>query len=151
MATHTQSYPVFSGRAHHALDGKNRTTIPSGWRPDAPLPLWLVPHSDGTCLLALPLEEFRAVPDKVNALTHLDAEDRQHFIDNFFSSAEEVTPDSQGRFVIPPQFCEQLRLKGEVVFAGANKQFKIYAPAVFEQIDTQRRAHTRSIGKQVQL
>lgn len=151
MATQTQSYPVFSGRARHALDAKNRTTIPSGWRPDAPLPLWLVPHSDGTCLLGLPLEEFRAVPAKVNALTHLDAEDRQNFIDNFFSSAEQVTPDAQGRFVIPPQFCKDLGLDDEVVLAGANTQFKIYAPAVFEKLDTQRRAQTRSIGKQVQL
>lgn len=151
MATQTQSYPVFSGRARHALDGKNRTTIPSGWRPDAPLPLWLVPQSDGSCLLALPQDEFRAVPSRVNALTHLDAEERQNFIDNFFSSAEQVTPDAQGRFVIPPQFCKDLGLGSEVVFAGADTKFKIYAPAVFDKLDAQRRAQTRPIGKQVQL
>jgi len=151
MATHTQSNSSFFGRAHHTLDGKNRTTLPSSWRPEKPSPLFLVPHSDGQCLLGLPPEEFYAVEAKVNALTHIDPDDRQQFIDNFFSSAEQVTPDGQGRFVIPPQFCEQLGFKDEVVFAGAHKQFKIYAPAVFEIVDTQRRTQTRSIGKQVQL
>ena len=151
MATELQSYPVFSGRARHALDSKNRTTIPSQWRPKTPAPRWLVPQSDGQCLLALPYEEFRAVPAKVNALAQMDPEDRQNFIDLFFSEAQEVTPDAQGRFVIPQHFCEELGLKEWVCMAGADSKFKIWNPEVFERFLAERRTQTRSIGKQAQL
>jgi MraZ protein len=129
MTVQPPSYPLFSGRVHHALDQKNRTTIPVGWRPTEPAPLWLVPQTDGLCLLAMPYEEFKAVPARVNAQTQLDPEDRQHFIDLFFAEAEEVTPDKQGRFVIPTHFCEKLKLSGEIVLSGADSKIKIWNPA----------------------
>jgi division/cell wall cluster transcriptional repressor MraZ len=151
MASQPQSYPVFSGRVRHALDPKNRTTIPSNWRPEKPAPLWLVPQSDGLCLLALPHDEFRAVPAKVNTLAHMDPEERQDFIDLFFSEAQEVTPDSQGRFVIPQHFCEQLKLKDWVCLSGADSKFKIWNPDEFDRFLAERRTQTRSIGKQAQL
>lgn len=151
MTTPTQSYPVFSGRVRHALDQKNRTTIPVGWRPTEPAPLWLVPQTDGQCLLAMPYAEFKAVPGRVNALAQLDPEERQNFIDLFFSEAEEVTPDKQGRFVIPVHFCEELKLAGEIVLSGADSKFKIWNPDVYDQFVTDRRAGRRSVGKQVQL
>jgi division/cell wall cluster transcriptional repressor MraZ len=151
MASQLHSYPVFSGRVRHALDPKNRTTIPSNWRPEKPAPLWLVPQSDGLCLLALPYEEFRAVPAKVNTLAHMDPEERQDFIDLFFSEAQEVTPDSQGRFVIPQHFCEQLKLKDWVCMSGADSKFKIWNPDEFDRFLAERRTQTRSIGKQAQL
>lgn len=91
------------------------------------------------------------MPAKVNALTTMDPEERQDFIDLFFSEAMEVTPDSQGRFVIPQHFCEQLGLKDEVCLAGADSKFKIWAPTAFEQFLAERRSQTRSIGKQAQL
>jgi MraZ protein len=151
MADPTQLYPIFSGRARHALDAKNRTTIPVGWRPEKPTPLWIVPQSDSSCLLAMPEAEFRAVPARVNALTHLDAEERQDFIDIFMSEAEQVTPDGQGRFVIPPRFCEKLGLRGEVVLSGADAKFKIWKPEDFEQFLTDRLSRARTVGKQAQV
>jgi MraZ protein len=151
MADPTQSYPLFSGRARHALDAKNRTTIPVAWRPATPAPLWLVPQTDGSCLLAMPEEEFRAVPKRVNALTQLDPEDRQDFIDVFMAEAEQVQPDAQGRFVIPPRFCEKLGLKGEVVLSGADAKFKIWQPAVFDRFLADRLTRARTVGKQVQV
>lgn len=151
MDPHIPSYPVFSGRVRHALDGKNRTTIPVAWRPEEPAPLWLVPQTDGACLLAMPSTEFRAVPARVNALSHLDAEDRQHFIDLFFAEAQEVTPDKQGRFVIPEHFCAELKLAEEIILSGAESKFKIWNPTAFERFRAQRRSATRGVGKQVQL
>ena len=99
----------------------------------------------------MPFEEFKAVPARVNALTHLDPEERQDFIDLIFSEAQEVTPDKQGRFVIPEHFCTQLKLRGEIVLSGADTKIKIWNPEVFEAFLAQRRNGTRGVGKQVQL
>lgn len=151
MADPTQSYPLFSGRARHALDAKNRTTIPVGWRPEKPTPLWIVPQSDDACLLAMPEGEFRDVPARVNKLTHLDPSERQDFIDVFMSEAEQVVPDAQGRFVIPPRFCEKLGLRGEVMLTGADQKFKIWQPEAFERFLADRSPRSRSVGKQVQV
>jgi division/cell wall cluster transcriptional repressor MraZ len=151
MVTPIQSYPVFSGRMRLALDPKNRTTIQAGWRPEKPAPLWLVPHSGEKCLLAMPEEEFRSVPARVNALTHYSPEERQDYIDLFFAEAEKVTPDSQGRFVIPQHFCDELNLKEWVLLAGADTKFKIWNPDEYERYRAEHLARTRSIGKQAQL
>lgn len=151
MPAQTQSYPLFSGRARHALDAKNRTVIPVGWRPKKPASLWLVTQSDAACLLAMPYEEFKAVPGRVNARADIDPEERQHFIDYFYSEAHEVTPDGQGRFVIPEHFCTELKLRGEVVLAGAESKFKIWNPTAFEQFRTDRHPVRRGVGKLVQL
>lgn len=151
MPAQSQSYPLFSGRVRHALDAKNRTVIPVHWRPKKSAPLWLVTQSDIACLLAMPYEEFKAIPGRVNERKDVDPEVRQHFIDYFFSEAHEVTPDAQGRFVIPEHFCSELKLKGEVVLAGADAKFKIWNPAAFEQFRTDRHPVRRDVGKLVQV
>ncbi len=151
MSSKSPAYPLFSGRARHALDGKNRTVIPVGWRPKKPAPLWLATQSDGACLLAMPYDEFKSVPARVNARADIEPEERQHFIDYFYSEAHEVTPDGQGRFVIPEHFCKDLKLRGEVVLAGAEAKFKIWNPATFEEFRTGGHATRRGVGKLVQL
>ncbi|MEO8353535.1 MAG: hypothetical protein ABI680_17540 [Chthoniobacteraceae bacterium] len=151
MPASDSTYPLFSGRVRHALDAKNRTTIPAGWRPARPAPLWLVPQSDGSCLLAMPYEEFKAIPARVNSLTHIDAEDRQNFIDLIYAEAEQVTPDKQGRFVIPEHFCRELTLSGEIILTGAESKLKIWNPEAFEAFRSRRRTETRNVGKLAQL
>jgi len=151
MATQVPAYPLFFGQARHSLDAKNRTVIPAGWRPEEPSPLWLVPQSDRACLLAMPLAEFKAVPARVNANVNLDPEARQDFLDVLFAEVETVTPDKQGRFVIPDKFCTELKLRNEVVFAGADTKFKIWNVDAFETFLAQRRTNIRNVGKYVQL
>lgn len=142
---------MFWGRVRHALDAKNRTVIPATWRPEEPASLWLVPQSDHACLLAMPYEEFRAIPDRVNARADLNPERRKRFIDWFFAEAQEVTPDKQGRFVIPEHFCADLNLRTEVVLAGSEAKFKIWNVEVFDKVHAEYRVDTRDIGKEVQL
>ena len=151
MATHAPAFPIFSGRVRHALDAKNRTVIPAAWRPEEPAPLWLVPQSDRSSLLAMPERVFEAVEGTVNANPNLDPEQRQAFLELFFSEAQTVTPDKQGRFVIPEQFCAELKLRNEVLFAGAQSKFKIWNVAAFESFEAERRPTIRTVGRAVQL
>lgn len=149
MATNPTSYPLFSGTVRHALDPKNRTTIPSDWRPETPAPIWLVPQSDHECLLAMPEEEFRAVPARVEALPDFSAEERAAFLDLFFADAEKVVPDKQGRFVIPERFCESLKLQGEIVLSGAHAKFKIWHPPAWSAFVERRRSEGRQVARHI--
>lgn len=151
MATQDPSYPLFAGRVRHSLDAKNRTVIPANWRTRDPAPLWLVPQTDHACLLAMPFDEFNAIPARVNARTDLNPKARQNFIDWLFAEAQEVIPDKQGRFVIPEHFCAELELRNEVVLAGASAKFKIWNVASFDKFHAEQRQNTRAIGEEVQL
>ena len=58
MATTIQNdpAPVFMGEFCHAIDGKNRITIPSAWRPAEKkgTELFLIPSSSANCLTVMP-------------------------------------------------------------------------------------------------
>ncbi len=56
MAENTQNNaaPVFMGEFCHAIDGKNRITIPSPWRFAEEVELFLIPSTSSNCLSGRP-------------------------------------------------------------------------------------------------
>src|SRR5690348_7664674 len=84
--------PMYVGEFCHAIDGKNRITIPSEWRPadEKEVELFLIPSSTAKCLTVLPraaLDEIRAkaakLPgaQKTAALRRIGAQSRQVTLD----------------------------------------------------------------------
>ena len=57
------SVPTFVGEFCHAVDGKNRITLPAKWRTSEETELFLMPGATAHCLRILPsnaLDEIRA-------------------------------------------------------------------------------------------
>ena len=49
-----KALPIFSGEFRHALDDKNRITIPSRWRQGESDEFFVVPNPAKPCLTAMP-------------------------------------------------------------------------------------------------
>lgn len=59
----------------------------------------------------------------------------------FFPKAEECILDSQGRFILPQEFMENLDFKEEVLIIGAGDHFEIWDIKLWEK-------HQERLGKQ---
>jgi MraZ protein len=142
--------PIFSGEFRHALDSKNRVTIPSRWRRDHDKEeFFLVSNPLKSCLTAMPPEVFQAVGE--DAKTRVPPDKRQDFIRSFYAHAQHTSLDKQGRVLVTEEQCRAANLKGEVVMAGALDRFEIWSPAAWEQFREGEKANYLEVARQIGL
>jgi MraZ protein len=117
--------PVFMGEFCHAIDGKNRITIPSEWRPadQRETELFLMPSSSANCLAVMPRAALDRIRAKANELTGTQ---RTAALRRLGSQSRQVTLDKHGRLSLPEEFCRQLKLSGNVTLSGVVETFEIW-------------------------
>jgi MraZ protein len=126
---------TFSGEFRHALDGKNRITIPADWRRIVPETevdeFFVIPDKSNHFLFAMPPKDFHGVREVVNSNTALSAVERQTFIRGFYAKARRCVLDRQGRLVLPEEQCRQAGLQEEVLLVGVHNKFEIWNPEAY--------------------
>jgi len=132
MATNSTASIIFSGDFRHALDAKKRITIPAKWRCGDADEFYLVPHQKENCLVAMPPEELKRVPEMIAASGASLAEQRI-FTRQFYSKGQTCAADKQGRLLLPEVHCRQAGLADEVVLVGTNARFEIWNPEAWEK------------------
>ena len=127
--------PKFAGEFRHAMDAKNRVTIPSRWRRGDVEEFFAIPNLKGGFLMVMPPAEFTRQAEKVEHDQSLKPEERARFLRQFSSKAQHVTGDKQGRIVLPDEQCRLLNLRGEVVLVGNFFRFEIWDPRRWQKAD----------------
>ena len=125
--------PNFTGNFRHAMDAKNRVTIPSRWRRGEVEEFFAIPNLKGGFLMVMPPAEFTRLAEKVEHDQSLKPEERAKFLRQFSSMAQQVTGDKQGRIVLPDEQCRVLKLRDEVVLVGNYLRFEIWDPGKWEK------------------
>lgn len=134
MAT-TDDELIFSGEFLHALDEKNRVTIPSDWRSETgPTEFFVVPDQRGEFLMVMPAREFRRVNDVVSANPAISPQEKRSFVRQFYSRSRKCNMDRQGRMLIPEEHRKQVGLKGEVMMVGTQARFEVWDPARWTRV-----------------
>lgn len=127
MAKSTPTPTVYAGEFRHAVDAKHRVTVPSRWRSGSDNEeFFAVPDPAGNFLMILPPHEFDRVKSDVEANTAIAPSDRRKFIRRFYSLAQLVSVDKQGRILLPEEYCRRLGLDGEVVLIGSHSRMEIW-------------------------
>ena len=120
---------MWQGQYEHAIDAKGRTSVPARFR-DA----IAGPHEGGfvitsgldPCLVAYPLEEWRAFEEKLSKLPRFDP----HVVKLrriYVSAAVETQIDSQGRVLVPPTLRAYASLEKDVVWAGMGRYAELWS------------------------
>ena len=125
--------PIYAGEFRHAMDAKNRVTIPSRWRRGDLDEFFAIPNLKGGFLMVMPPAEFKRLADKVEHDAGLKPEERAKFMRQFSSRAQHLIGDKQGRIVLPDEQCKQLNLHGEVVLVGNYTRFEIWDPKKWQK------------------
>ncbi len=120
---------VFTGNYEHTIDEKNRLAIPAKFRSR------LDSERDGRCFVLVPGQSentlwiytergFEKIAERSEP-TFTPSKDRLRWEQMFYSSAETLEPDTQGRIVIPPRMLSRAGLGREVVICGVRDHLEI--------------------------
>ena len=121
---------MFIGEYAHALDNKNRIVIPSKFREGLGEKFVLTKGLDG-CLYAYPMTEWMILEEKLKKLP-LTSKDARAFVRFFFSGANEIEVDKQGRGLIPQNLLEYASLEKEIVSIGVSTRIEIWGKEKWE-------------------
>lgn len=116
---------MFIGEYEHALDSKNRIIIPSKFREEIGDNFVLTKGLDG-CLYAYPLNEWKVLEEKLKKLP-LTSKDARAFVRFFFSGANEISIDKQGRALIPQNLIKYADINKELVSIGVSTRIEIWS------------------------
>ncbi len=118
---------MFIGEYGHAVDNKNRMIIPSKFREGLGEKFVLTKGLDG-CLYAYPMSEWTIMEEKLKKLP-LTSKDARAFVRFFFSGANEIEIDKQGRGLIPQNLLEYASIEKEIVSIGVSTRIEIWSKA----------------------
>src|SRR3954470_8655935 len=128
--------PFYAGEFRHAIDEKNRITIPARWRRDRTEEFIILPEASHQFLMVMAPEEFSRMSAAAEITTQISARDRRVFFRLLHARAEHGVSDRQGRLVLPEDLCKKLNLKGEVALVGGRGRFEIWNLARWKQANT---------------
>ena len=118
------------GEYEHAVDDKNRLTIPAKFRQAFADGVFVAKGLD-PCLLVYTRAGWNSfVEDRLAELDAFSHEARQ-MSRFFFAGAIETELDRQGRFVLTPPLIAHAKLRREVVVAGVRDHLEIWDAAAW--------------------
>ncbi len=131
---------IFTGYYEHSIDAKNRLAIPSKIRGQ------LNPRRDGKALVLVPGQppntlwlytqnHFEELAGQVDSALIPD-DNRLPWEQIFFSFAEYLEPDAQGRILLPERMTARAGLERDVVICGVRDHLEIWPRRAFEEIIT---------------
>lgn len=116
---------MFIGEYQHAIDSKNRIIIPTKFRDKLDNEFIVTKGLDG-CLYIYTKTEWAVMEEKLKSLP-LTSKDARAFVRFFFSGANEVTIDKQGRALLPQNLCEYASIHKEIVSIGVSTRIEIWS------------------------
>lgn len=118
------------GEHEHALDDKNRVTLPAKYRQEFAAGVFVARGID-PCLLVYPPDGWnRFVEERLAGLNPFSREARQ-MSRHVFANAIETGLDKQGRIMLPAALLEHAKLERDVVVAGVNDHLELWEPAAW--------------------
>ena len=127
---------MFRGRYQHTIDPKGRLSVPAKFR-DALASLGndLVVVPNEHSLEVHPLEEWTRMEDKLNEQPRFAPEVRE-LSRLYISRAKDVTLDSAGRILLPPDTRREAGLAKDVTLVGGGRRmFEVWDRQRFEEYE----------------
>ena len=143
--------PFYAGEFRHAIDEKNRITIPARWRRDGPEEFIILPEANHQFLLVMSPEEFSRMSAAAESNPQISASDRRVFFRQLHSRAQHGSSDRQGRLVLPEEVCKKLNLKGEVALVGGRGRFEVWNLARWKQANSEETATYQHVANVIGL
>lgn len=119
---------IFRGRYEYTIDPKGRVNIPSRFREqlsEAGQESIVITNYSG-CIYAYPSAEWERIEEKLASKVSSVNRKKNAFVRFFAGGAVEVTPDKQGRILIPPSLRSYAELGRDVVILGMPNRFEIW-------------------------
>ena len=121
---------MLSGEFRHILDAKNRLFIPAKHREDLGESFMIVRSIRENCLQVYSMEEWEKY---IEPIKKMDRKNSEMILRTLHRNAVNVTPDSQGRVVLPPSLVEHAQIVKGAVVVGCGTYGEIWSEEVYEK------------------
>ena len=138
----------FVGSYTHQLDEKGRVSLPASFRREAADQRFVLYPAFPPALTLYPELTWMEVEKRLSELQSKNPEARMYVL-SVMSSAVEVTPDAQGRILIPARLKEVGQLDGQVMLVGAIDRVELWNPALFEESVRSEATRFEPFGPQI--
>lgn len=122
---------MLGGEYRHGLDAKNRIFIPAKLREELGATFVVAKDIRESCLKIYSLAGWEAYIAPLKEQNRKLAEKIMRFL---HSSLSQVTPDSQGRIVLPQELVEYAEIDKNVVVVGCGDYAEIWAENAYESL-----------------
>ena len=112
------------GQYIHAIDEKNRVSLPAKFKSELGKKVVLAPGLDGAIFM-FSLTEWEKISVKLAENSMLTADNRS-FNRFMFGGASEIEVDSAGRILIPDFLKERANLSGKIALIGVQNRAEIW-------------------------
>ena len=120
---------MFSGMSDHSIDSKSRIVLPAKFREELGDSFYLARGFNNTCIQVMSKQYFETISERIMALPAEKALALQYV---FTASAVEVTPNAQGRVIIPQTLREFAGIGSEARVVGMINRVEIWDKNRFE-------------------
>ena len=120
---------LFVGEFHHTLDAKNRIFIPAKYRTSLGDSFYITRKME-RCLAIYSEAEWTKMTDKLNTLPDSVVGAIKQFL---YSKTVSVTPDGQGRIVLPPELMQYAAIEKNAVIIGVGDHLQIWSDALWSE------------------
>ena len=121
----------FLGSFQHQLDDKGRLSLPAPFRREATDQRFVLVQAYPPALALYPETEWLEVEERMQ--TMLRDPSARRWVLAVMSNAVEVTPDAQGRILIPSTLRAAAELEGQALLVGVINKVEIWNPAKFDE------------------
>jgi len=142
---------MFYGEYIHTIDRKGRLILPARFREVAEanfIEKFFITRGLDQCLFMFSEEEWKLQEQKFKSLSFTKQQARI-FSRLYFSGAQEIIPDKQGRILLPAYLKEFAQIKKEVVFVGVANRIEIWAKDKWFEFYNQSRSAFEEISEKI--
>ena len=126
---------MFLGTSDHNLDSKGRVILPTDFREQLGESFYIT-MGFNRCAQVMSVEEFDRLREQIRQLPADKALSLQYLL---ISPAKLVSPNSQGRIIIPQKLREDAGLSADVTVVGMDTRIEIWDKATFDDFMEQQK------------
>ncbi|UCF21236.1 MAG: division/cell wall cluster transcriptional repressor MraZ [Gemmatimonadota bacterium] len=138
----------FLGSYLHQLDEKGRLALPASFRRAAGEAGFVLIHGHETALLLYPQAAWGKVEERLAELLQRQPESKASVL-RLTANAVEVTPDKQGRILVPERLKKAAKLDSEALIVGVLDKIEIWNPELFEMTTKEARPGFEQFVRQI--
>ena len=122
---------MFWGEFRHTLDAKNRLFIPAKHREELGESFMVAKSIRDDCLKVYSMAEWE---DYISPILRMERKASEAILRALHRDAAQVSPDSQGRIVLPAALVAHAGIKKTAVVVGCGKYAEIWSEENYESV-----------------
>lgn len=140
----------FFGRYEHQLDEKGRVSLPAPFRKEAESDRFVLLQWEPPALTLFPETAWERVQEKLLEFRRRQQSgEARAYVRWIASNAVELTPDKQGRILIPGWLKEASSLDETALLVGAIDRIEIWNPELFGESVRERARESQEFAPQI--